>query len=310
MENNKINRSIELNNGYKMPILGFGTFKSESLSDHIYNVIQAGVRLIDTAEYYENEKEVGSGIKKALENNIVKREDLFVVTKIWPTHFDASNNGELMENTIKKQLDLLNLDYVDLYLAHWPCPSFDDKKNEFPKQPWFKLWPVFESFVDKKYTKSIGVSNFNVQLLLDLLSYCRIKPVINQVEFHPYLCQNNLLEFCKKVDIRLMAYNSLVSGVYVNDDNKKYDIKNNKTICEISKKHNKTEVQIILNWAISKKVVVIPKSNNIDRVKQNLETLEFKLSNEELDMIDKLDENKRFNYTSRFKWTNNIDLFA
>jgi D-xylose reductase len=173
------NTSITLNNGLKMPIIGLGTYKSSDTEENIYQCIKEGFRLIDTALVYENEEEVGKGIKKAIEEGLVKREELFVVTKLWLTE------RHMADKALRSQLASLQLDYVDLYLIHWHIPKCDNGKWDF-RVPMYKVWEDMESLVEKKLTRSIGISNFNVQSMLDMMCYAKIKPVVNQFEINPY----------------------------------------------------------------------------------------------------------------------------
>ena len=192
--------------------LGLGTAQignTKNISEVVYNSIKSGIRLIDTAEVYGSEVGVGLGIKKAIEEGIVKREDLFIITKCYP----YSKNDP--ENAIKNSLKNLKLDYVDLYLDHWPAfVEINEKGENYNLNPMHILWPKFESLIEKKYTKNIGVSNYNVQSLVNLLSFCKIKPFANEVEFHPYLYQKNLLSYCEKENIKIIAYNPICKGNY------------------------------------------------------------------------------------------------
>lgn len=283
---------ITLNNGHKMPLFGIGTYLMENIEENVYLSIKNGVRLIDTALMYNNETDVGKGIKRAIEEKVVERKDLFIVTKLWMTHFDK------VQDTFKEQLKNLNLDYVDLYLIHWPKRVITEKNGiyEVDKTPTHKIWYEMEELVRKGLVKSIGVSNFNCQLLLDLFTYCEIKPVINEIELQPYYQRKNLIEFCKKFEVNIIAYGSLVLGVYAKKKNDfvKYNLLQEKEIIALAKKYNKSEAQIALNWAISQNVVVIPKSSSIKRIIENLDSVKFRLSKEDMELLKKLDENKRF----------------
>ena len=166
---------------------------TSDISEIIYSSIRDGTRLIDTAAVYGSEQGVGKGIKKAIKEGIIKREDLFVTTKL--SIYDMINPEKGIKNSLKN----LDLDYIDLYLVHWPkFFDYDKEGKKIHLAPLHKTWPLMESFIEKGYTKHIGVSNFNVQSLLNLLSFCKIKPLVNQIEFHPYLFQKNLVDFCRK----------------------------------------------------------------------------------------------------------------
>lgn len=291
-ENKNINSLIttSLNNGEIMPLAGLGTSRTQNLAENIYESIKNGLRLIDTAQYYKNEREIGEGINRALKENIVERKDLFIITKIWCL------SKHIPEETLLNQLKDLNLTYVDLYLDHWPT-QISEVDGKIIKTPMHVLWKNMENLVKKGLTKSIGVSNYNIQSLMNLLSFCEIKPVLNEVEFHPYFHQKELLNFCKNNDIQLLAYNSLCKGCYTTWAHCK-EIKKNlleeKIIIELSEKYKKTPGQIVLNWAIYQNVAVIPTSGKPYRVKENIESANFRLTKEDYEKICELNFNYRF----------------
>jgi len=291
-------KTVKLNSGFEIPLCGLGTCATKDPEQIVYDSIKAGIRLFDTALFYKNEEEIGKGLERALADKLCKREELFIITKIWPTHY------EKVEETMKSQLKSLRIDYVDLYLLHWPLRVFNEK-GEIQRIPTHVLWKDMENLVKKGYTKSIGVSNFSVQILLDMLTYCEIPPAVNEVEFHPYHGRIELLNFCNKFNIKVIAYNSLVSGGYVRD-NENYKIFENKTIIELSQKYKKTEGQIILNFAASQGVITIPKSDKVNRVVENYSNLEFRLEEEDLKKLLLLDEGKIF---CKDVANPNIDLF-
>ena len=206
-------------NKVKIPSIGLGTAYMSNVSEVVFSSIKDGVRLIDTAAVYGTEKGVGKGIKKAIDQGIVKREDLFIVTKL--SKFDIKNP----ELAIKNSLKMLGLNYIDLYLLHWP--KFFDYEGKVKKTnivPMHVIWPNMENLVTKGYTKYIGVSNFNVQSLLNLLSFCVIPPLVNEIEFHPYLYQKKLAEFCKRENIILLGYNPLLKdAIQLNQPMKKIE---------------------------------------------------------------------------------------
>lgn len=300
-------KSIKLNNGYQMPLSGLGTYKILD-SEVIYQAIKLGIRLFDTALFYNNEKVVGEGIAKAISEKLVKREELFVITKLWMTHYDK------VEETITQQLKDLQLDYVDLYLLHWPLRVHDESKNEFQKIPLHKLWANLEALVKKGLTKSIGVSNFNVQLLIDMMTYCEIVPAVNEFELHPYFQRKGLLDFHKKFNIHVIAYGSLIKGSYTEihtKGKKEYDLLNDEVIVELAKKYEKSTAQIALSWATSQGVTVIPKSSNLERMLSNYEGVNVILKPEDIELLKKLDINKRFcDAIDSFDGYGKIDIFA
>ena len=291
--------------------LGLGTAQignTKNISEVVYNSIKSGVRLIDTAEVYGSEVGVGLGIKKAIEEGIVKREDLFIITKCYP----YSKNDP--ENAIKNSLKNLKLDYVDLYLDHWPAfVEINEKGENYNLNPMHILWPKFESLIEKKYTKNIGVSNYNVQSLVNLLSFCKIKPFANEVEFHPYLYQKNLLSYCEKENIKIIAYNPICKGNYDYHKGKEklnLDLLNEQIIKELSNKYKKTPGQIVLNWEINKNVIPIPATSKTTRMKENLGALEFTMDESDIKKIDNLNKNYRFSSSICWNVLRKYDIFA
>ena len=305
MDYTQVNPNIKLNNGKSMPIMGLGTHAIKDITNTIYESIKNGVRLFDCAMRYENEKEIGEGINKAIRDGIVKRQDLFIVTKLWVTERSDP------EVTIKKQLEIFNLDYVDLYLDHWPFSILDIGDNKIIKTPLHILWPKMENLVRKGYTKSIGVSNYHIQLLMDLLSYCEIKPVVNQFEYHPYNTEVDLVNFCKAHDIIVVGYNSLCRGTYMS-----FHVEKNKNLLEevivkkLAEKYSKTPGQIALNFCVSQGIGAIPASSNANRSIENLQTLSFKLTDEEIKSLHNLNENIRFNPPNQWDFAKGVNLLA
>lgn len=308
MENtDTISSTILLNNGIHMPRVGLGTHAIKNIEEVVYQSIKDGVRLIDTAAIYKNEKQVGIGIKKAIDEGVVKREELFVVTKLW---VDSRHEPE---DAIKRSLKELDLTYVDLYLDHWPVSEYY-RDGELKKVSVRDLWRNMEELVRKGYTKSIGVSNYNVQLLSDLLTYAEIPPVTNQVEIHPYLTQKNLIKYCHDKKVYITAYNSLMKGVYVHKLNQtQLDLLSEPIIKSLAEKHKKGEGLIALNWAIIQDMIVIPATANPNRMKENIQATSFKLSQDEVKLIDTLNLNNRFNRSDAEAYryfTNGVDIWA
>ena len=291
------------------PIIGQGSsgMNYSEISEIIYNSIKLGNRLIDTASVYNSEKGIGLGIKKALNEKICKREDLFIITKFY---VQSRNNPEL---SLQKSLSNLQIDYVDLFLDHWPVfYNYGNNNEKYNKCPLHIVWEKMEKCVEKKLTKFIGGSNYNVQTLMNLLSFCKIKPSFLEIEFHPYLYQKNLIYFCKKENIRVISYNPLCKGNYDYHEGKeklKLDLLNEKVILDLSKKYNKTSGQIVLNWHIKNEVIPIPMTNKKDRMKENLDSVNFKMENEDYEKISLLNKNYRFG--SSLTWgVIDFDIFA
>ena len=272
----------KLNSGYECPVIGVGTCNIKNVEEVVYQSIKDGTRLIDTAAKYKNEEEVGKGIKRAIEENIVKREDLFIVTKCWIE--DKNDPEKALENSLKR----LQLSYVDLYLDHWPCGKDYTGENKFQLVSVKDMWKKFETLVEKGMTKSIGVSNYNVQNILIVLSICKIKPAIDEVEFNPYLYQQDLKEFCEKENITVFSYYPLVKGRFCKPElikEKNLDLLNEPIIKQLSEKYKKTPGQIVLNWHIHLGNVVIPGTSNPNRMKENLGALEFKMEENDYQLI-------------------------
>lgn len=256
--------SFKLNNGVKMPYFGLGVFQSEDATNSVLTALDCGYRHIDTAAAYNNEREVG----KAIKQHELDREDIFVVSKVW-------NQDQGYDSTIKayhESLKRLKINYLDLYLVHWPV------KNKF-----VETWKAMEYLYENGLVKAIGVSNFMRNHLDELLPNCSIIPMVNQMEFHPHLVQQELVDFCTHKGIQYEAWSPLMRG-------KILDVE---LIKNLSKKYNKTIVQIVLRWNLQKGVVTIPKSSNPKRIKSNSELFDFELSQEDLEAIDALDRNSR-----------------
>ena len=304
-------KTVKLNNGLLCPTIGLGTTLMKNVEEVVYQSIKDGTRLIDTASRYDNEVEVGKGINKAISEGIVKREDLFVITKCWIIE------KEEPEKALKRSLEKLNLSYVDLYLDHWPCGKDYTGENKFKLVSIRDLWPKYEHLQEQGLTKSIGVSNYNVQNLLTILSFCKIKPVANEVEFHPYLNQKALKEFCDKEDIKLISYYPLITGTNFKSRfgrfekilvEKKLDLLNEDIVKDLAKKYNKTPGQIILNWHIKLGLIPIPGTSNPNRMKENLGSLDFSLDKKDIELLSSFD-NKQFRYCDGLG-IYGIDIFA
>ena len=296
-DNNR--KYLELNNKEKTkcPLIGLGT--GEITDDNVvYQSIVDGVRLIDTEP--SKEEIVGQGIKRALDEKKVKREELFIVTKL------ELEEKENPEEALRKSLKRLQLDYVDLYLDHWPsCISINNKKH-YKLIPVRDTWKEMEKLYEMKLTKAIGISNYNVGNIFNILSICKYKPAVNEVEFHPFLYQKDLKDFCDKEQIVLFAYYPLAKGHYADEH---FNLFKEKIVKKAKNENNVlTEGQIILNWHISQGVVPIPGTSKSNRMKDNLGALKYEMKPEYIELLGRDEENqKRFNDGSEIF---GINIFA
>ncbi|AMW97986.1 aldo/keto reductase [Rummeliibacillus stabekisii] len=260
-----------LNNGVKMPWLGLGVFKVEEgpeLVNAVKTAIKHGYRSIDTAAIYGNEEGVGKGIQEGLKEASISREDLFVTSKVWNEDLGYESTLAAYETSLKK----LGLDYLDLYLIHWPV---EGKYKD--------AWRALETLYKEGRVKAIGVSNFQVHHLEDLMKDAEIKPVINQVELHPRLTQKELKAFSQDNNIQLEAWSPLMQG----------QLLDNEVLKEIAAKHNKSVAQVIVRWDLQNGVMTIPKSTKEHRIVENVDLFDFELTQEELEVIDGLNQNHR-----------------
>ncbi|KAF4023324.1 hypothetical protein G4228_015286 [Cervus hanglu yarkandensis] len=272
---------VKLSDGHFIPILGFGTYapkevpKREALEVTKF-AIEVGFRHIDCAYAYKNEEYVGQAIRSKIADGTVKREDIFYTSKLWTT----SLQPELVQSALEKSLKSLQLDYVDLYLIHTPVAL-----------------KALEKCKDAGLTKSIGVSNFNHKQLEKILNKpgLKYKPVCNQVECHPYLNQSKLLEFCKSHDIVLVAYGALGAqrlSQWVNPNHP--NLLEDPVLCAIAKKHKQTPALVALRYQIQRGVVVLAKSFNKKRIKENIQVFDFELTPEDMKAIDGMNGNMRY----------------
>ncbi|XP_023440115.1 dihydrodiol dehydrogenase 3-like isoform X2 [Dasypus novemcinctus] len=299
--------SVKLNDGHFMPLLGIGTSapdqvpKSE-VEKAIKIAIDVGYRHIDSAYLYQNEEEIGQAIRKKIDSGTVTRQDIFCTSKLWSTFL----RPELVQTALEKSLKKLQLSYVNLYIIHFPVP-LKPGEDLYPKDMHGKFlfdtvdllttWEALEKCKDAGLTKSIGVSNFNRKQLEMILNKpgLKYKPVCNQVECHPYHNQSKLLEFCKSKNIALIAYGALGS-----DSNKEWVTKNNPVLLEdpvlkaIAEKHRRTPAQVALRYQLQRDVVVLAKSFDEKRIKENFQVFGFRLTPEDMKTLDGLNRNMRY----------------
>ncbi len=257
---------VTLNNGVKMPMLGFGTFKvpdGETTVQSVRTALNLGYRHVDTAAIYQNERGVGEGIRQSG----VNRKDIFLTSKVWNSDQGYDSTLRAFDETMQR----LGFDYLDLYLIHWPKPLNKD------------TWRAMEKLYKEKRIRAIGVSNFHIHHLEDLFTTCEIKPVVNQIEFHPRLVQPHLLDFCRKHQIQFEAWSPLMQG-------KIFDII---LLKELSVKYQRSISQIVLRWDIQMGVVTIPKSTHPERIKENMGIFDFEINDEDMRAITALDKGQR-----------------
>ncbi|WP_420401487.1 aldo/keto reductase [Flagellimonas sp.] len=260
--------SFELHNGVQMPYFGLGVYLAkdgEEVSNAVKVALKHGYRHVDTASIYNNEVGVGLGIK---ESN-VDRKDVFVVSKVW----NADQGYDSTLRAFDASLERLGLDYLDLYLIHWP-------KGERSKE----TWKAMERIYREKRVRAIGVSNFMQHHLEDVLTDAEIVPMVNQMEFHPYLVQQDLVNFCKGKGIQYEAWSPMMQG----------NIFDLPILKQMAGKYGKTVAQIVLRWDLQKGVVTIPKSSKPERIVSNADLFDFELSAEDVHVLDNLDRGQRF----------------
>jgi diketogulonate reductase-like aldo/keto reductase len=288
--------SLPLNNKHKIPVLGLGTWKSEpdKVGTAVKTALNEGCRHIDCAAIYGNEPEIGQVFDKVFSAGEISREDVFVTSKLWNTEHHPDN----VEVACKQTLKDLQLDYLDMYLMHWGI-AFAKEKDLEPVQDGFvrtqpvsiqQTWQAMESLVEKGLVKSIGVSNFTVPMIVDLLTFAKIKPVMNQVEIHPYHSQKELIQYCHRQQIQVTAYAPL-GGSSGDLENKPIS---DKEIINIASSHSKTPAQVLIKWALQRGTVAIPKSVTTKRIAENFKVFDFELSDEQMIKIDSLNKNHRF----------------
>ncbi|KAH7121095.1 NAD(P)H-dependent D-xylose reductase [Dendryphion nanum] len=325
-----VQSTVKLASGHEMPLVGFGLWKvpRETCADTVYNAIKSGYRLFDGAYDYQNEKEAGEGIRRAISEGLVKREDIFITTKLW-NNYHSKDHAVPMA---KAQNEAWGLGYIDLFLIHFPCALeyIDPKVKQYPawwaednktvkpaKVPIKETWQELEKLVDEGVARSIGVSNFQAQLLYDVLSYARHPLSSLQIEHHPYLPQLNLVKMAQTNKITVTAYSSFgpqsfleLSPDFREKAKKSGTLFDQEVIKKLAEKYNVTGAQILLRWATQRNVAVIPKSNSPHRLAQNLDVLSFNLSQEDIDSISALDIGLRFNDPGFYLPDHPLHIFA
>jgi D-xylose reductase len=301
-----------------MPKVGFGLWKiaKEICADAVYNAIKAGYRHLDSASDYGNEVEVGQGIKRAISDGLCSREDLWVTSKLWNTF----HKKEHVEPAMRRSLKDLQLDYVDLYLIHFPIAQpyvdFDDRyppewifdpkaaqpRMETAPVPLYETWQAMEALVEAGLSHKIGVCNYNTGLLNDLMSYAKIKPAVLQVESHPYLTQQRLMKLARSYEIQVTAFSPLGALSYLELDmaGAKESVLEQAVVQDAAKRLNRTPAQVVLRWGVQRGNAIIPKTSRPERLVENLSIFDFELSSAEMTAIDELNCNRRFNDPGQF----------
>ena len=263
-------KKVKLNSGYEMPLNGIGTYSltGETCYNAITSALNSGVRLIDTAYMYGNEEEIG----KAIKDSNVPREEIFVITKIYPTQFDDP------ENAIKMAFDKLGLEYIDMMLLHHPGTND------------VKAYKAMEKYVEEGRIRSIGLSNWYVEELKQFLPQVTITPALVQNEIHPYYQENNVIPYIQSLGIVVQGWYPFGGRGHTSE------LLGDETISKIAKTHNVTSAQVILRWNLQKGVVVIPGSSNPEHIKENTDIYGFELTDNEIEEINSLDRNEKHDW--------------
>lgn len=292
---------IVLNTGTKMPIVGLGTWKSppEKAAQAVeYALMKAGYRHIDCAAVYGNEKEIGQSFERVFSGATVKREDIFITSKLWNT---KHAKGDVVA-ACKQTLADLQIEYLDLYLMHWGIARPDEESAESDAHGLLmtdsvsvaQTWEAMQELVSAGLVRAIGVANFTGAMLVDLCSYARVRPAVNQIELHPYNQQARLVEFCQRNNIAVTAYSPLGSPGNMKARGGEPILSEDKNVLAIATAHGKSSAQILIRWAIQRGTVVIPKSVTPERIAENIAVLNFELSPPEIELLGTLDRKHRF----------------
>lgn len=279
-----------------MPLLGLGTYKSldNELHEAIISAIKTGYRMIDCAAYYKNEKTIGEALQEAFRQGLVKREEMFITSKLWNNNHAPEHVEEALRNTLRD----LQLDYLDLYLIHWPValkhdigsPEKASDLLSLEECPLTETWKAMELVQEKALCRHIGVSNFSIPKLKELIAMARIKPEMNQVEMHPYLQQQELLDFCRSEQILMTAYSPLGRNMPIKN---KVGLTREPIIMDIARQHHCSPTQLIIAWGMQRGIAIIPKSVHPGRIEENYKSTDITLSPDEMKQIATLDSHTR-----------------
>lgn len=310
--------TLRLRSGGELPAVGLGFWKvpRPSATELVVEAIRAGCRHFDCACDYGNETEVGAGLQVALRQGLARREELWVTSKLWNTY----HAPEHVRPAVERSLHDLRLDYLDLYLIHFPIaqrfvpfdvryppewifdPAAAQPRMEPARVPISETWGAMEDLVSAGLVKNIGVCNFGVSLLRDLLSYAQIPPAVLQVELHPYLPQDKLLRFCRDSQIAVTAFSPLAAQSYFSLNMARADesVLEQPVIRAAAERHHKTPAQVVLRWGVQRGTAVVPKTTQPGRLRENLALFDFELSADEMQAIGTLDRGRRFNDPGEF----------
>ncbi|XP_018336718.1 1,5-anhydro-D-fructose reductase isoform X2 [Agrilus planipennis] len=301
-----MSKTLKLNNGRDMPVIGLGTYKGgKETAQAVKDAIDAGYRHFDCAWFYGNEADVGEGIREKIKEGVIKREDVFITSKLW-CNFMAKDKVVPM---CKKSLKEFQLDYLDLFLIHWPFAFKEDASywpvgqcpEAFSDVDFTETWEGMEECVRQGLTKSIGISNFNSQQISRLLESAKIKPVCNQVECNPNVNQKKLIKFCAEKNIVIVGYCPLGRVENAGIPGYPYPTILDKHVLAIGQKYNKTPAQVVLNYLVSLGIAVIPKSITKSRIIENINIFDFKLDEEDVAYLDSLNKNDRICHFPEFQ---------